>query len=70
MITILRETPIDFDGVDYLEQLVHDSECAAGEACYLCCYTGYESEIERYADCCTVHGCTLSDKTYFKITRL
>ena len=70
MITILKETPITCDGADYLEQLVRDSECPAGEACNLCFYSGYEPSVELVADCAAVHGCTLSCKTYFKIKKL
>lgn len=70
MITVLKETPITCDGVDYLEQLVSDSECGAGDACELCFYNGYVPTIELLADCASVHGCTLSYKTYFKVKPL
>ena len=70
MITILKESPITYDGVDYLEQLVRDSECAAGQACDLCFYKDYVPAIELIAGCADVHGCTLSNKTYFRIKPL
>ena len=70
MINILKETLISCDGADYLEQLVHDSECPDGEACNLCFFTGYEQAVEINEDCAIVHGCTISHQTYFKVKKL
>lgn len=70
MITIIKETPITIDGVDYLEQLVKDNECWGIECCEKCYYRGWSLTEDGDYDCCTVHGCTTNPQTYFRITKL
>lgn len=65
MLTILKKTPITFNGVDCLEVLVKDDFMKASVPCELCMYRNYEPDSELLADCCTVHGCGLDFNTYF-----
>lgn len=70
MITIIKETPITIDGVDYLEQLVKDSECFGFYCCGKCCYRDWTRDEELDVDCCDVHGCGLLSHRYFLIRQL
>lgn len=65
MIKVLKQTPATINGRDCYETLVHDDECQVGDACNLCIYKGYKPDMELYADCAAVHGCTIDAKTYF-----
>jgi hypothetical protein len=65
MITILKETPITFNGEDCLEVLVHDDNIVNDTPCGLCMYRDYMFNPDIMASCMDVHGCTICLNTYF-----
>lgn len=65
MLTILKKTPITYNGVDCLEVLVKDDCMGDSTPCELCMYQNYDPTENRNATCCDVHGCGLHANTYF-----
>lgn len=65
MITIIKKTPITFNGVDCMEVLVHDDNIVDCTCCDLCIYRDWDEWIDAQASCVDVHGCTSDSNTYF-----
>lgn len=70
MLTILKKTPITFNGVGCLEVLIKDDCMGASIPCDLCIYRDYEHTKDIAATCCDVHGCGRTRNTYFIIQDL
>ncbi len=70
MITILKETPITFNGRDCMEQLVYDNKRFGNFACDLCCYRNWDDNSATLAECVDEHGCTLNPNVYFRISEI
>lgn len=68
MITVLKETPITVNGIDYCLQLVEDDTMWCGDVCPLCYYRDWNNFNECGASCCEVHGCHSAVPTYFILT--
>lgn len=65
MITILKKTPITFNGEDCMEVLVHDDNIVNCTCCDLCMYKNYPDWMNTDATCMDVHGCKPYSSTYF-----
>lgn len=65
MLTIIKETPITFNGVDVMETLVSNDSMAIGCACSYCMYLDYVPPLDLLALCSDVHGCGHRSDTYF-----
>lgn len=65
MITVLKETPITFNGEDCMEVLVQNDNLVDCTCCDLCCYRDFDLCIYIQASCMDVHGCTPDARRYF-----
>lgn len=65
MITILKETPITFNGEDCMEVLVQNDSLEDCGCCDLCMYKSWNDWIDSCATCMDVHECTTDDRNYF-----
>lgn len=65
MKSILKKTPITYDGQDGFELLIHDDSIFLEDSCEYCMYEEWFGWDECSASCCTVHGCGMLKPTYF-----
>lgn len=65
MITILKETPITFNGENCMEVLVEDTGLNDCTCCDKCIYQSSVEWEDGIASCMDVNGCTPDARCYF-----
>lgn len=65
MKSILKKTPITYNGRDGFEILIHDDSIWSVDSCDYCMYEEYYNWSESSAPCFVVHGCGALSPTYF-----